>query len=83
MFLGCVFLEQSLMPPVLERLTVGDFFSPIHQTVFRAFKNMLQTRTDFNPVTLEHEVRRLAEAGHGAMIEPSGSSELYDGVPRF
>ena len=81
--LGCVFLEQSLMPPVLEKLTVGDFFSPIHQTVFRAFKNMLQTRTDFNPVTLDHEVRRLAEAGHGVMIEPSRLSELYDGVPRF
>ena len=81
--LGCTFLESSLMPSVLERLTVGDFFSPAHQTVFKAFKNMLQTRTDFNPVTLHQEVRRLAEAGQGAMVEQSRLSELYDGVPKF
>lgn len=81
--LGCVFLEPSFMPAVLERLTTGDFYVQTHQAVFKAFKNLLQTRTDFNPVTLDHEIKRLAEAGQAVSVTVAQQAELSDGVPRF
>lgn len=81
--LGCVFLEPAFMPAVLERLTTGDFYIQSHQTVFKAFKNLLQTRTNFNPVTLDHEIKRLAEAGQGVPVTIAQQAELSDGVPRF
>jgi replicative DNA helicase len=78
--LGAVLLDNHQYDKAREILTPASFYSPRHQTIFRALQELIEAGSALDVVTLKEELERsgrLAEVGGPAYL-----AELLEGVPR-
>src|SRR5262245_26596993 len=59
--LGGIFLRNEVLSQ-LDTLEVEDFYSPKHQAVFQAMRNLEATAKPIDPVTVVAELERVGKA---------------------
>src|SRR5678816_616129 len=83
--LGGIFLRNEVLAQ-LDTLEVEDFYSPKHQAVFTAMRNLEATAKPIDPVTVEAELQRqgkletvggLAFLGELALRVPSADNVIH------
>ncbi len=81
--LGAILIDAAVPNPTLkvaaEILNSGDFFSDVHQRIFRAMLKLAEHKKAIDLVTLTDQLRTAGE------LEASGGgylAQLVDGVPR-
>jgi DNA-binding MarR family transcriptional regulator len=78
--LGAVLLDNSALAVALKTLSSGDFFSHVHQKVFRCMIQMVESGNQIDLITLNdaltarNELRDIQEIGYIAA--------LADGIPK-
>src|SRR5271165_7467000 len=77
--LGAVLLDNKRLAPAAGILSSGDFFSALHQRIFRHMLQMTEAGNDIDIVTLSDAMR-----AHGELAddEISRLAALVDGVPQ-
>ncbi|MBN2504033.1 MAG: replicative DNA helicase, partial [Bacilli bacterium] len=77
--LGAVFFDQGTMKTIVDKLNEQDFFSPNHQVIYRAMKELFQQNVAIDYTTLSDKLENvgmLAKAGGIDYI-----TGLIDSVP--
>ncbi len=84
--LGCVLIDNDVLPEVLEKIAEGDFYQASHRLIFSAIKYIFNDHRPIDPVTLTDKLEtdgNLSKAGGAtylaelAQVTPSSANYLH------
>lgn len=79
--LGAILLDNALIASAVETLIPDDFYSPLHQRVFRAMIRLFERGEKIDPILINEEFKK--DGTINVIGETSTITNLTYGLPQF
>jgi len=78
--LGLIMCDNSRYDVVAERLTIEDFYVPMHAVIYKTAGELISSRMEANPISISEKMDCGAFGGQNAML--LHFTEMYDAASR-
>src|SRR4051812_1050774 len=79
--LGAILLDNQLISQAIEKLSVDDFYSPLHRRIFKAMTSLFERSERIDPILIGEELKK--DGSIDSMGGIATITNLTYGLPHF